>query len=553
MKYAQKLQLKDSVIDKLQTNFIDANNKTHEQIKYYFEDCKGRSCQGLGLFHKRKTKRKVMILDYWLNDGVERTLSNGKKVFGKSKRYVLGDYDRISFNVKAIEKKIADLRTEYGSRNDLTWNVDIVAGEKLKKRKLYDTQLGEIQRATFNDAIKDFFQSNCPQIDKPSETLHKITIKENARYLMGYHDRIKALKFVTNKDNQGEVEFQDNYKINGEIQEGITSWDMFWSKFPPKEYSEIGPGKAVFDTPFGQKVLADITEHDVRHYLNALTASPGTKKQIKESFSYVWNHAKEKTMLGKNSPNNPVRNIKIEKPTASEASKYNTKEFTDEELSKILEACDLFKDKYPFQTFVIKLMIFTGRRRETLLLLKWAYVKWNTEVLDNDGKKITVYGTIEIPAHVNKTKVEDKFWITSNIRDALVELHKQREFHSWSMFIPWCFPSPRVKNKRFLRKGNENNTDDARLKDVRRLFLDIKKHCGLTDVAMRMFRNTHENKVNEQKKAASTWDVITVTGRSDTRSSESSYLNKKLTPKTADIMDDMNNEWDRIKKIRLIK
>ena len=371
--------------------------------------------------------------------------------------------------------------------------------------------------------------------------------------MMGYHDRLKALKFITNKDNQGEIEFQESYKIDGEVKEGITSWDQFWNRFPPKEYTDIGPGKAVFDTPFGQKVLADITEHDVRHYLNKLTASPGTKKQIKESFSYVWNHAKEKTMLGKNSPNNPVRNIKIEKPTASAASKYNTKEFTDEELSKILEACDLFKYKYPFQVFVIKLMIFTGRRRETLLLLQWGYIKWNTEVLDNDGKKITVYGTIEIPAYVNKTKVEDKFWITSNIRDALVELHKQREFHSWSMFIPWCFPSPRVKDKRFLRKGNENSTDAARLKDVMKLWKDIKKHCGLTDVAMRMFRNTHENKVNEQKKAASTWDVITVTGRSDTRSSESSYLNKKLTAKTADIMDDMNNEWDRIKKIRLIK
>jgi integrase len=516
------IELKDSIIDKLQTNFIDENNKTHEQVKYYFTDCKGRSCQGLGMFVKRKTKRKVMIMDYWVNDGVERTLSNGKKVYGESKRYVLGDYDRTTFNVKAIEKKIADLRTEYGSKNDLTWCVDIVAGEKLKKRKLYDTQLSEIQRATFNDAIKDFFQSNCPQIDKPSETLHKTTIRENARYLMGYHDRLKALKFVTNKNNQGEIEFQENYKIDGEVQEGITSWDMFWSKFPPKEYSDIGPGKSVFDTPFGQKVLADITEHDVRHYLNTLTASPGTKKQIKESFSYVWNHAKEKTMLG-------------------------------EELSRILEACDLFKDKYPFQVFVIKLMIFTGRRRETLLLLQWSYIKWNTEVLDNDGKKITVYGTIEIPAHVNKTKVEDKFWITSNIRDALVDLHKQREFFSWSMFIPWCFPSPRVKDKRFLRKGNENNTDAARLKDVRELWEEIKKHCGLKDVAMRMFRNTHENKVNEQKKAASTWDVITVTGRSDTRSSESSYLNKKLTPKTADIMDDMDSEWNRIKKIRLIK
>ena len=34
------------------------------------------------------------------------------------------------------------------------------------------------------------------------------------------------------------------------------------------------------------------------------------------------------------------------------------------------------------------------------------------------------------------------------------------------MFIPWCFPSPRVKDKRFLRKGNENSTDAARLKDA---------------------------------------------------------------------------------------
>jgi len=550
---AKNIKLKDSIIEKLQTNFIDFTGRPHEQIKYYFGDCKGRSCQGLGMYHKRKSNRKVMILDYWVNDGVERRLSNGKKVFGESKRYVLGDYHKEKFNVKTIEKKIADLRSEYGSKNDLTWNVDIVKGEKLKKRKRYDEQLGEIQKATCNDAIESFFENNCPQIDKPSETLHRTTIRENARYLMGYDVRLKALKFVTNKNNQGEIEFQETYKIDGEIKEGIETWKQFWNRFPPKDYSEIGPGKSVYDTPFGQKVLADVTEHDLRHYLNALTPSPGTKKQIKESFSYLWNHAKEKSMLGKNSPDNPVRNIKIEKPTASAASKYNKKEFTDEELSKILEACDLLKNKYPFQTFVIKLMIFTGRRRETLLLLQWKYITWETKVLDHEGKKITVYGSVEIPAEINKTKLEDKFWITSNIRDALVELHKQREFHSWSMFIPWCFPSPRVKDKRFLRKGNENNTDAARLKDVRELWEEIKKHCGLKDVAMRMFRNTHENKVNDQEKIRSTWDVITVTGRSDTRSSEAAYLNKKLTPKTAGIMDDMDKDWSRIKKIRLIK
>ncbi len=75
----KEILLKDSIIDKLETNFIDENNKTHEQVRYSFtESCKGRSCQGLLMFHKRKTKRKVMVLDYWLNDNIERKLKNGK-------------------------------------------------------------------------------------------------------------------------------------------------------------------------------------------------------------------------------------------------------------------------------------------------------------------------------------------------------------------------------------------------------------------------------------------------------------------------------------------
>ena len=131
MKSAKPLSLRDSVIDKLETNFIDETNKTHEQIRYFFPDCKGRTCQGLVLFHKRKTGRKKLVLDYWLKD--------------KSKRFVIGYYDRKEFNVKHIEKRISDLRAEYGSATDLTWTQDIKIGEDLKKRKKYDKQLGEIQ------------------------------------------------------------------------------------------------------------------------------------------------------------------------------------------------------------------------------------------------------------------------------------------------------------------------------------------------------------------------------------------------------------------------
>ena len=174
-----------------------------------------------------------MVLDYWLNDNIERKLKNGKIVKGCSKRYVLGDYHRQDFNVKAIEKKIADLRTQYGSKNSLTWDVDIHEGEQLKKRQKYNEQVSELQRSTFNDCIKSFFEANCPQIHKPSETLHRTTIVENLRYLIGYNERTKALKVITNERNQGEIEFK----------EGITTWQQFWNKYPPKDYAEIGPGK----------------------------------------------------------------------------------------------------------------------------------------------------------------------------------------------------------------------------------------------------------------------------------------------------------------------
>jgi len=122
------------------------------------------------------------------------------------------------------------------------------------------------------------------------------------------------------------------------------------------------------------------------------------------------------------------------------------------------------------------------------------------------------------------------------------------------MFIDWMCPSIRVKDKNFLRKGNENNTDAARMKDIRGFWEEICSELGLKgEAAQRMFRNTHENKVNANRKARSTWDVISVTGRADTRSAESFYLNKKLTPQTAELMDDMNDQWAKVNKLRLVK
>jgi integrase len=223
-------------------------------------------------------------------------------------------------------------------------------------------------------------------------------------------------------------------------------------------------------------------------------------------------------------------------------------------LAAILDKCEEKKNKYPFQSFVLKMQMYTGRRRETILKLKWSMIKWKEQTFEADGKIVKVYGHIDIPGEIVKTKNDDQIWITPILKNVINEQHKTRELHHWAMFIDWMCPSIRVKDKNFLRKGNENNTDAARMKDVRGFWDEITAELGITgEAAQRMFRNTHENRVNANRKARSTWDVISVTGRADTRSAESYYLNKKLTPQTAELMDDMNDQWEKVNKLRLVK
>ena len=199
--------------------------------------------------------------------------------------------------------------------------------------------------------------------------------------------------------------------------------------------------------------------------------------------------------------------------------------------------------------------MFCGRRKETLLNLRWSRdVTFDEQThIGEDGIKYKTYGRIDIPAFVNKTKLPDKFIITQNIWHVIQDLMKQRQEYPWTRFVDWMFPSMRTPNKHQLRKGNENNTDQSRLKDVRGLWLEIKARTGLEDVAMKMFRNTYENKVNRNKIVKSTWDTVTVTGRADTQSAEKAYLNKEFTPKVKSIVTSVDEEFANIIKIRNIK
>tara|TARA_B100000787_G_scaffold52025_1_gene37531 strand:+ start:277 stop:1956 length:1680 start_codon:yes stop_codon:yes gene_type:complete len=557
---SKSLILKDKEIINLDTEFF-VDGKWVEQVRYNFPHCKGMLCQGLMLIHKRKTGAKKIILDYWLNIGTKvldekneidwdkssnwKKNPDGRIVWGISKRFVMGNYHKDSFKVKHIEEKIADLRREYGNKNNLTWDQDIYDGEQLKKRSRYTGQLSQLQDYTVNQVIESFYLNGCPKINKPSESLNKSTLGDNTRYLIGYDERLDALKFSADQHNNGLVKFTDS--------SGIENIKDFFKKFPSKQLETYGNGTSMYDSIFGQKNIRELTEFDVRNYLDTATQSPGTKRQIKECMSLIWNHALNKSMLGPTPPINPIANIKIERPTRSALTKYDTAEFSKIEMGRIYKACLELRDVFVFQTQLILLLMFTGRRRETLLSLKLSHFEFNKEIhVMDDGSKITTYGRINIPAHVNKTKKPDKVLITENINNVLQDLLKQRATLSWSMYSDWMFPSTRIPDKHLLTVDNMANDEEHRIKDVRNLFERIKKLAQLDIAAMKMFRNTHENTVNRNRLAATTWDVISVTGRADTSSSEKAYLNKSFTPKVIELATSVSDEFDNIINIRKI-
>jgi hypothetical protein len=91
------------------------------------------------------------------------------------------------------------------------------------------------------------------------------------------------------------------------------------------------------------------------------------------------------------------------------------------------------------------------------------------------------------------------------------------------------------------------------MKGVRGLWDLVCEELELKDVAMKMFRNTFDNKVNETEESKSSFDTITITGHARTETLDSKYLNKKFTPKGKAIATSVDEEYENIIKIRKIK
>ena len=562
------LKLNDRSIKSLESNFLipdpsdPKKSNQVEVVSYNFAECKGKSCQGLRLLHIKKKKtlveRKQLVLDYWLNTPgqLQRTVRRGHKeikIYGKSKKYILGDYDQDTFNVRHIEKRVAYLREEYGNPNNLTWDKDINEGEKLKKVERFKEQHTKITQKTIKELIEEFYKAGFPKIKNDGTSPNRKTIRKQSLLLIGYNDRARAFKLDEDKARSGVMIMKDGYK----------NWDDIFAKHPstfnPDKWGkeEIGKqGVSIYDSPLSVFSIHELKTDICKKYIEAVGGTVHLKLELKLAISYLWHYAFHKGYFN-DQVINPLAIIKYVKPKQTKMSDWNKKEFTQDQLSQIYYACEDLKKQYPGQPELFQLALITGRRIETILNFKWSNISFKKKTesyVTSTGEKKTVvsYGVINIPSYSNKTDTVDSIPITPTIKAVLDSMIDVRDrLQPWRRFIDWLFVSPRVKEKDFLRKGNENNSAKARLKEPRYCWNALLQKIGLEGKAMqKMFRTTYQNRVARLSEIHSSWDSITVTGQTDTRAHEGHYLNKEHTPKVLYLFDQLDKGFDKAFKNR---
>ena len=566
----KNLKLNDRSIKALQSNFLipDAGNpklsKKVDVVSYNFPGCKGQSCQGLRLLHikKKRVEKKQLVLDYWLNTPgqLQRTIRRQTKtgikeipIYGKSKKHILGNYDPEHFNVRHIEKRVSLLREEYGNPDNLTWDQDINEGEKLKKVERFKQQHTKITEKIIKELIVEFYKAGFPKIKNDGTSPNRKTIRKQSLLLIGHNDRAKAFKLDEDKSRSGVMLMKEGYK----------DWDDVFVKHPSTfdpdkwEEEEIGKqGVSVYDSPLSVFSIHELKTDICKKYLEAVGTTVHVKLELKLALSYLWHFAFHKGYYN-DQIINPLAIIKYAKPTQTHMTDWNKKEFTEDQLNQIYYACEDLKKQYPGQPELFQLALITGRRIETILNFQWSQITFKKKTdsyITSAGEKKTVitYGRINIPSYSNKTNTVDSIPITPTIKvvlDSLIEVRDKLQ--PWRRFIDWCFVSPRVKEKDFLRKGNEDNSAKARLKDPRYCWNALLEKVGLEGQAMqKMFRTTYQNRVSRLSEIHSSWDSITITGQTDTRAHEGNYLNKAHTPKVLYLFDQVDKGFNKAFKNR---
>jgi len=462
----KKLKFTDYAIERYTADFINSKGKNRKQTVIPFDVSKNTSLKGLKLTQYQKTKKKVFTMQFWFN--------------GKADYIYLGEFRPGIFGVKEVEAKVFEIVKTHTNDNG-HWIKNPKQTIHDSKTKISKANIVESQKLTIREVIERICIEGFPKAKKIGN-LSAHSIKSLVKYFIGYNWRSRHLIYTENSKGHGKVSFKANEHRRTVKPE---SWEDLFKKFPPghglikdKRFNPLLE-TSLYDSDLSKLVIDELNEGIIRKYVDIPKRAFGTKENLLDAISTLWNYSLSNSLFGDVPPKIEFKNIVFKKPEQSNyvGAKYNNLRFSDNEMPIIFNALRERRDKYPFQAEALLFLQFTGRRVPETLKMKPGYV--------NKDK-----GVITLNYGITKGRKEEFVDITPPIKlvlDSLEYQLKKPEFQKYR-FVDWLFPTTRINSQR-LHEDSYVRSEATRLKSLRGCWDNVIKETGIIG-SPKMFRKT---------------------------------------------------------------
>ena len=461
------LKFTDYAIERYHGNFISPKTgKERKEVRVSFDVSRNTILKGLKLVQYRKSKKKYFTLQFWLNS--------------RPDYLSIGEFRLGVFGVKEAEAKVFDIVKEH-TNDKGHWVKSPKQTIQDKEVKITKAEIEKSQQLTIRDVIERIAKDGFPKT-KRQGSLSVHSIKEFIKFMFGFNWRSRCLVYAESEKGYGKVSFK--HRTTPRKITKPTSWEDLFNKFPGGNGiitdKKLNPKleTSLYDNDLSKLVIDELNEGMIKKYIDKSNRSYGTKANMLDCFRRLWSFSLDNNLFGDVPPTINFDNITFKKPdeTQSVSRKYDNLRFTDNELPVIFNALMKRRELYPFQAEALLLMMFTGRRNEETLKIKWSNVD-------------EANGVITLPRSITKARKDEFITITPPVALVLSSLkkHKEGRYQKYR-FIDWLFPTLRTNTQR-LYDDVYVRSHSTRMKTLRGCWLDLVKETGIVG-SPKMFRKT---------------------------------------------------------------
>ena len=409
----------------------------------------------------------------------------------KTKWYPLGKFIYGQYGIRQVQDVLTELNKKHTNNSGHWISCPLEAKRKAKTIITNDSAVEKLKQPV-SIVIEHFCKEGFPRA-KFGGTLTADTIRKRARGLIGYNLRVKHLGYDNDTDGNGYVSFKPNFRTRVVAPK---NFEELFKKFPSGHRlitnPVLNPNKciSIYDDPVMSKTfIGDLDKPKINAFIRQFK-SHSVKDDVIECFNLLWSFACKENYYGVSPLDNPAYKHKSPRPTrARKRHKYYKKAFTIEMQEQICDMADQFRDRFPFQTELIRLMAVTGLRREEACKIK----KENVNYKDDE---------IMLPAGITKSGNEEFITITDPVKIILEEIEtykKHKEHGDYYRVIPWLLGTTHTKlNKDKLFDQTYRNSSQTRLKTDRNCWRAIRQELGLELCTSKMLRKSYARDTQEK-------------------------------------------------------